>query len=210
MSHDTKCTEWNRFTAPTDIECVCGDAFKQLRAELERVTAERGEAVQHRNAAQAENVTLRVALAETKAARAQDRERDTRTMQDLLDINSETLDATYRELAEARAALERTERADRVHPDEHVAALYELDQLRRAWALRELRNGNGGSGDWLERLCANVPAPVAALIRSGAGYQIAECDECHQRAPVREVTIDGASACVCAWPCSEKGARDGE
>lgn len=48
-----------------------------------------------------------------------------------------------------------------------------------------------GPGD-----CAK-PEPGAAVAYAGEGY-VAECDACHERKPVHEVTIGGASACVCA------------
>ena len=167
-----------------------------LRAELERVTAERDAARKYHTVEYEQRREAERELAETKAARAQDRERDTRTMQDLLDINSETLDATYRELAEARAAL--ADCADRVHPDEHAAALAELDQLRRAWALRELAEPELLTDGAL----TYFPESVAALIRSGAGCPMGACVRCKQRAPLKDKGTQGfLGFCAPGWPC---------
>jgi len=163
------------------------------------------EVLADRNRLIGENAQLRAELERVTAERAKDRERDTATMQTLLDIATEDLSAERAAHAKTKAAL--ADCADRVHPDEHAATLAELDQLRRAWALRELASHTPG---YPMPGLGGLPESVAALIRAGAGKPIGECESCGERAPLvtqgqRTVTL---SEMICApgWPCGTGGA----
>lgn len=159
----------------------------QLRADLARVTEERDEAVQHRNAAQTENVTLRVALSEARAA----------------------LEAAC---ASNRAGVILQQR----YVAERDSARRELQQTHLAWALRELLQHAGVRDNCtlFEMWLAKVPSPVAALIRQHAGMPIGKCDVCGRTAPLVETHMNNGDVfsrcCAPTWPgCGEKEVSGG-
>lgn len=139
----------------------------QLRADLERVTAERVDANIRAFNFQSANESLREALDEARASaeRLQRLWSEDEVKQNFADA----FDGIKREQqahAETKAALE----AAQMNRNTYKA---ELAKLQRAWALRELELiPQFGAAGWF-------PESVAALIRAGAGLPIGECFHCN-------------------------------
>jgi hypothetical protein len=159
----------------------------QLRADLERVTAERDQ--------------IKKQLVSFDGGPL---------------VRKSDLDAERAAHAETKAALERSVTCIEMNRRGWAADRCKIDRLRREWALYLLEDVNGGVLS-LNVALIGLPESVAALIRAGAGKPIGECDNCKQRAPLMPYqdtqtwlnagAPDGAM--VCAWGCSEKGASDG-
>lgn len=169
----------------------------QLRADLERVTAERDTVRRGLEDAQWRLGEVRHQLAETKAAL----ERVTAERDDLQRQCAEWSDAVTTQIlshAETKAALEATTK----QRDGARTAFFnkgaELADLQREWALHCLRFGHG---------CLDgVPESVAALIRAGAGCPIGGCERCGQRAPLvllgTNHMMEQVHGCAPGWECS--------
>jgi hypothetical protein len=200
--------------------------YLQLRADLERVTAERE---QYKRVARALEEQKRQARADLidpltgedwkslahdecqkRAALAVSLERVT-AERDLLKAEREDVLENEvrweRELAETKAALELEHNRCCNAIGEREVARAELAHLQRAWALHVLENQGTPSERWLSR----VPESVAALIRSGAGKPIGECESCEKKAPlIEDVNQDCAAlgcdgthkVCAPGWVCS--------
>jgi hypothetical protein len=152
----------------------------QLRADLARVEQERDEAtaeryVYDRQAQEAERTQLRILaqLDETKAALEES--------QDVVRIQGNVVN-----LLERSRDFERT--ATEAHRLLEAAARAALEKLQRAWAVRELEHAPiialQNTPNALEMWLASSPPEVTALIRSGAGLPMGECDRCGRRGPV--------------------------
>jgi hypothetical protein len=217
------------FSAPAALQELHAQA-QQLRAELATVTAERDKLQEYISRAPSGNEQRLIREAEGALTLEEARHADTCAA---LKYTAEKWATEQRAHAETKAALEEARQGERdavehaslsdVHHRELAAArtaTAELNQLRRAWALRELRRVQVICGEVSlsgDATMALIPDGVLALIRSGAGKPIGECALCLERWPLRR-QLDGrhymftnAMDRVCApgWGCSEKGASDG-
>lgn len=179
--------------SPRNVSAATRAAFaevNQLRAELERVTAERDTERAWREDKERLLCNTERELAETKAALESSHKRE------------EVLTAEWHK------ALYNAKN-ERLNTNEARAELY---QLQREWALRELETTARIPRDeaWLR----NFPATVAALIRSAAAddCHIGQC-KCGVTVPLKRVPLgdygDSEDVCAPGWCCSEKGASDG-
>ncbi len=160
------------------------------------------------------SAATRAALAEVKKLRA-DLERVEKERDNAKLAGEAALVHSQRELAETKSALEESKAfsdmwngAAATWERKCLALDTELDQLQRAWALRELSEPELLTDAYVHTL----PESVAALVRRYAGICVGPCADCNAQAPLKQVagaTMNDPDKLVCAWGCSEKGPSDG-